>query len=123
MIESISLPGAISLKSPDWLAKSVLAVTFARRIIRGDHRAVTELSPGTGTPVIGGPIGVTLRLLGAVGVGDGQGNGFPDLEGRQKRIAVLAYLGAALPYGFHRRDKLFGQFWADMSQGNARRAL
>ena len=62
-------------------------------------------------------------MLGAVDIRDQQGRTFPELEGRQKRIAILAYLGAALPYGYHRRDKLLAQFWAHASQRRARKAL
>ena len=73
--------------------------------------------------MIGGSNGITLRLLGAVEIGDAEGSGISALEGRQKRISVLAYLGAALPYGFHRRDNLLGLFWADKTQSQARKAL
>lgn len=64
-----------------------------------------------------------LRLLGT-----------PDIEGRQhsadssilskpKRFALLAYLAAASPRGFHRRDTLLALFWPDFDQRRARAAL
>ncbi len=42
---------------------------------------------------------------------------------RPKRVALLAYLAAARPHGFHRRDKLHGLFWQEATQDRARRAL
>jgi DNA-binding SARP family transcriptional activator len=40
-----------------------------------------------------------------------------------KRLALLAYLAAASPYGFHRRDTLLALFWPETDQGHARTAL
>lgn len=42
---------------------------------------------------------------------------------RPKRAALLTYLACARPYGFRRRDELFGLFWPDLPQVNARKAL
>jgi DNA-binding SARP family transcriptional activator/TolB-like protein len=40
-----------------------------------------------------------------------------------KRLAVLVYLAAATPRGFHRRDTLLALFWPELDQDEARRAL
>ena len=40
-----------------------------------------------------------------------------------KRLALLAYLAAASPYGFHRRDTLLALFWPESDQAHARTAL
>jgi TolB-like protein/DNA-binding SARP family transcriptional activator len=40
-----------------------------------------------------------------------------------KRFALLAYLAAATPYGFHRRDTILGLFWPEADQEHARTAL
>src|SRR3989454_76433 len=40
-----------------------------------------------------------------------------------KRVAVLAYLTAATPHRFHRRDSLLGLFWPELDQDHARAAL
>lgn len=40
-----------------------------------------------------------------------------------KRFSLLAYLAAATPYGFHRRDTLLTLFWPDADQEHARTAL
>jgi serine/threonine-protein kinase len=40
-----------------------------------------------------------------------------------KRTALLAYLAAALPRGFHRRDKLVALFWPELDEAHARNAL
>jgi DNA-binding SARP family transcriptional activator/tRNA A-37 threonylcarbamoyl transferase component Bud32 len=66
---------------------------------------------------------INLRLLGAVEVRDAAGHDITELQKRPKRIAVLAYLAAAQPPGFHRRDKLLGLYWAEASQQRARKAL
>jgi DNA-binding SARP family transcriptional activator len=40
-----------------------------------------------------------------------------------KRLGVLAYLAAARPFGFHRRDTLLAIFWPELGHEPARRAL
>jgi DNA-binding SARP family transcriptional activator/tetratricopeptide (TPR) repeat protein len=40
-----------------------------------------------------------------------------------KRFALLAYLAAATPHGFHRRDTLLGLFWPELDQDQSRHAL
>ena len=40
-----------------------------------------------------------------------------------KRFGLLAYLAAARPYGFLRRDSLLALFWPELSAASARRAL
>ena len=40
-----------------------------------------------------------------------------------KRLALLAYLAAATPYGFHRRDTILALFWPEADQEHARTAL
>ncbi len=42
---------------------------------------------------------------------------------RSKRVALLAYLAAARPAGFHRRDKLAALFWPELPADRARAAL
>lgn len=66
---------------------------------------------------------LAVHLLGQVEVRDAQGREATDLLRRPKRIALLAYLAAASPRGFQRRDKLIGLFWAETTQDKARRAL
>ena len=40
-----------------------------------------------------------------------------------KRLALLAYLAAARPFGPHRRDVLTGLFWPELDDTRARAAL
>jgi serine/threonine-protein kinase len=40
-----------------------------------------------------------------------------------KRLALLAYLAAAAPRRFHRRDTLLGLFWPELDESHARAAL
>ncbi len=66
---------------------------------------------------------VEFRVLGAV---DLRGEGGAELRAvlsQPKRVALLAYLGAASPRGFHRRDALLALFWPELDQDRARAAL
>jgi DNA-binding SARP family transcriptional activator len=66
---------------------------------------------------------IELRLLGALTLtGDGGGE-VREVVAQPKRLALLAYLAAARPYGFHRRDTLLGMFWPEADETHARRAL
>ena len=40
-----------------------------------------------------------------------------------KRVALLAYLAAATPFGFHRRDTILALFWPDADKDRARTSL
>ena len=42
---------------------------------------------------------------------------------RPKRLALLAYLAAARPFGPHRRDVLVGTFWPELDDARARASL
>jgi DNA-binding SARP family transcriptional activator len=42
---------------------------------------------------------------------------------RPKLVALLAYLAAARPHGFHRRDRVVAVFWPELDQAHARNAL
>jgi len=66
---------------------------------------------------------ITLRLLGAVELDVPTGADGAAVLARPKLLAVLSYLAAAVPRGFHRRDTLLGLFWAEMDQERARGAL
>jgi len=70
-----------------------------------------------GTPV------VEFRILGTVKlVGDG-GRELRSVLAQSKRVALLAYLAAATPRRFHRRDSLVALFWPELDQDHARAAL
>lgn len=45
------------------------------------------------------------------------------LLAQPKRLALLAYLAAARPRGYHRRDRLVTMFWPEHDQEHARAAL
>jgi DNA-binding SARP family transcriptional activator len=66
-----------------------------------------------------------LRLT-LLGVFDLQGPDGASLDlalRRTKRMALLAYLSAARPRGFHRREKVAALFWPELSDERARAAL
>jgi DNA-binding SARP family transcriptional activator len=66
---------------------------------------------------------IELRMLGAVELIGDDGKEASAVVAQPKRLALLAYLGAARPYGFHRRDTLLALFWPELDQTHARRAL
>jgi DNA-binding SARP family transcriptional activator len=69
------------------------------------------------------PPSVELRLLGGPSVRTPAGADAAGVLAQPKRLALLAYLAAASPYGFHRRDTLLALFWPEADQGHARTAL
>lgn len=66
---------------------------------------------------------IELRLLGPIGLTDAKGRELRGLLGQPRRLALLAYLGAATPRGMHRRDALACLFWPELDQAHARAAL
>src|SRR3954466_4118917 len=66
---------------------------------------------------------IQLRILGVLDLRTADGRTLDDAVTRSKRMALLAYLAAARPYGFHRRDKLVTLFWPDLDKERARGAL
>ncbi len=69
------------------------------------------------------PPSVELWLLGAPSVRRPAGSEAAGVLAQSKRLALLAYLAAASPYGFHRRDTLLALFWPEADQAHARTAL
>lgn len=66
---------------------------------------------------------IRLRLLGSVDLIDDDEQPIDAALRRSKVIAVLAYLAAARPRGFHRRDKVVALFWPELPTERARAAL
>src|SRR4029077_13388750 len=66
---------------------------------------------------------IECRLLGALHLTDAEGREVESLLTRPRRLALLAYLAAATPRGFHRRDSLLALFWPELDQEHARAAL
>ena len=64
-----------------------------------------------------------LRTLGAVDLRDADGRELRAVLAQPKRFALLAYLAAAAPAGFHRRDALLALFWPELDAAHARDAL
>jgi DNA-binding SARP family transcriptional activator/TolB-like protein len=68
--------------------------------------------------------GVTrFHALGAADLKGPEGSTLRSVLARAKLLGVLAYLAAASPRGFQRRDTITGLFWAELSQERARGAL
>lgn len=66
---------------------------------------------------------VELRILGPLQLSASDGRDLEGLARQAKRLALLAYLAAAVPRGLHRRDKLLALFWPELDQSRARAAL
>lgn len=64
-----------------------------------------------------------FRLLGALDLRGPDGAAAASLLVQPRRLALLAYLAAAHPHGFHRRDHLLALFWPELDQPRARAAL
>src|SRR5256885_9674153 len=59
---------------------------------------------------------IELRLLGRLSLTSAAGRDVRALLGQPRRLALLAYLAAATPPGFHRRDSLLALFWPELDQ-------
>jgi TolB-like protein/Tfp pilus assembly protein PilF len=66
---------------------------------------------------------VRLHLLGSLELRTKDGREVHYILGQPRRVALLAYLAAARPGRFHRRDTLFSLFWPESDTGRARNAL
>ena len=66
---------------------------------------------------------IRFRAFGSADLRDDNGNELRALLSRPGQLGLLAYLVAARPRGFHRRDTLIGMFWAETGQEQARNAL
>jgi TolB-like protein/DNA-binding SARP family transcriptional activator len=66
---------------------------------------------------------VELRLLGTLQLSAPDGRDLSIVARQPKRVALLAYLTAAVPTGLQRRDTLLALFWPELPAANARAAL
>ena len=66
---------------------------------------------------------IRLRLLGPVELHDAHGADSSTVLAQPKRLSLLAYLAAASPRGFHRRDTLLALLWPELDETHARKAL
>src|SRR5213083_115081 len=66
---------------------------------------------------------IELSMLGRLSLTGADGREVRGLLGQPRRLALLAYLAAASPQGFHRRDTLLALFWPELDQEHARAAL
>lgn len=66
---------------------------------------------------------VEFRILGTVKLVGAGGRELRSVLAQSKRVALLAYLAAATPRRFHRRDSLVALFWPELDQEHARAAL
>ena len=69
------------------------------------------------------PRTVFLHTLGSLELRDHRGRPVDGAVVQPKRIALLVYLAAARPRGFHRRDTLISLLWPELDSRRARAAL
>ncbi|PYO89672.1 MAG: hypothetical protein DMD58_08600, partial [Gemmatimonadetes bacterium] len=66
---------------------------------------------------------IRLRMLGTVDLKDSQDREVQAVLRRPKLLALLGYLAAARPTGFHRRDTLVALLWPELDNTHARNSL
>ncbi len=66
---------------------------------------------------------IALRLFGGLELRGSDGLQLDTVLTQPKRVALLAFLAAAAPHRFHRRDTLLGLLWPELDQEHARAAL
>jgi DNA-binding SARP family transcriptional activator/TolB-like protein len=66
---------------------------------------------------------IEFRTLGALDLRGADGHPVQSVLAQAKRLALLGYLAAASPQGFHRKDKLLALFWPESDQERARASL
>ena len=66
---------------------------------------------------------IELRLLGSLELTASDGSQILSVLSQPKRASILAYLAAAAPRGFHRRDKLMALFWPEADDEHAHGSL
>jgi TolB-like protein/DNA-binding SARP family transcriptional activator/Flp pilus assembly protein TadD len=66
---------------------------------------------------------IRFQMMGTVDLRDAQGREIGAVLRRPKQLALLGYLAAARPAGFHRRDTLVALFWPELDTPHARNSL
>jgi DNA-binding SARP family transcriptional activator len=95
----------------------------------GSEAILAPISPATRLHLVSlkatwlDPGMIELRLLGSLSLTGPGREELPAILRQPKRLALLAYLAAATPRGFHRRDTLLALFWPERDTEHARAAL
>jgi len=71
---------------------------------------------------MGSPM-IQFHILGTLDLEDSAGRDLTSILRRPKLLALLGYLAAARPSGFHRRDSLVALLWPELDNAHARSAL
>ncbi len=102
-----------ALGSPVYLRRK-----FDRDLSLGSPLAVTGEALASGRNGM-----IRLRLIGTLDLRTSNGAELRAILAQPRRFALLAYLAAASPRGFHRRDAILALFWPDQEQSRARASL
>ncbi len=66
---------------------------------------------------------IQMRTLGVLDLRNHEGSEVRGVLSQPRRLALLVYLGVAIPHGFHRRDKILSLFWSERDTEHARASL
>src|SRR5438876_3779041 len=97
-----------------------LASQYEAKVSGHRHGRVTPAVTGPG---LAGASMIRFRMLGGVSLTAADGHEVRSLLAQPRRLALLAYLAAATPRDFQRRDSLVALFWPELDQKHARAAL
>src|SRR5947207_6706089 len=97
-----------------------LASQYEAKVSGHRHGRVTPAVTG---PSLAGASMIRFRMLGGVSLTAADGHEVRSLLAQPRRLALLAYLAAATPRDFQRRDSLVALFWPELDQKHARAAL
>src|SRR6266516_7669197 len=105
------------------LARAYVSLASQYEAKASGHRHGRVTPAVTGPGLRGGASMIQFRLLGGVSLTAADGHEVRSLLAQPRRLALLAYLAAATPRDFQRRDSLVALFWPELDQRHARAAL
>src|SRR3989449_1393614 len=104
------------------LARAYVSLASQYEAKASGHRH-GRVTPAVTGPSLAGASMIRFRMLGGVSLTAADGREVRSLLAQPRRLALLAYLAAATPRDFQRRDSLVALFWPELDQKHARAAL
>src|SRR6184192_2500550 len=104
------------------LARAYVSLASQYEAKASGHRHGRVTPAVTGPSLVGASM-IRFRMLGGVSLTAADGHEVRSLLAQPRRLALLAYLAAATPRDFQRRDSLVALFWPELDQKHARAAL
>src|SRR2546426_2417448 len=103
------------------LARAYVSLASQYEAKASGHRH-GRVTPAVTGPSLAGASMIRFRMLGGVSLTAADGHEVRSLLAQPRRLALLAYLAAATPRDFQRRDSLVALFWPELDQKHARAA-